>query len=41
MSGINGVESVIYGVEDLDLCVRYFDDFGLPLIEQTDAEASV
>jgi catechol 2,3-dioxygenase-like lactoylglutathione lyase family enzyme len=32
MGGINGVESVIYGVEDLDLCVRYFVDFGLPLI---------
>lgn len=33
MSGINGIESVIYGVEDVDLCVRYFSDFGLPLIE--------
>jgi len=32
MGGINGVESVVYGVEDLDLCVRYFVDFGLPLI---------
>lgn len=39
MSGINGVESVIYGVEDLDLCIRYFVDFGLPLIEQNDREA--
>src|SRR5687768_11321260 len=32
MGGINGVETVIYGVEDVDLCVRYFVDFGLPLI---------
>jgi catechol 2,3-dioxygenase-like lactoylglutathione lyase family enzyme len=37
--GINGVETVIYGVEDLDLCVRYFVDFGLPLVEQTAAHA--
>ena len=33
MAGINGVETVIYGVEDVDLCVRYFVDFGLPLVE--------
>lgn len=39
MRGINGVESVIYGVEDLDLCVRYFVDFGLPLIEHSSREA--
>lgn len=39
MSGINGVETVIYGVEDLELCVRYFVDFGLPLVEQNDREA--
>lgn len=39
MAGINGVETVIYGVEDLDLCVRYFVDFGLPLIEQSAEEA--
>jgi catechol 2,3-dioxygenase-like lactoylglutathione lyase family enzyme len=39
MSGINGVESVVYGVEDLELCIRYFVDFGLPLIEQNEAEA--
>lgn len=34
MGGINGVETVVYGVEDLDLCVRYFNDFGLPLVAQ-------
>jgi len=39
VSGINGVESVVYGVEDLDLCVRYFVDFGLPLIEQDGSQA--
>jgi catechol 2,3-dioxygenase-like lactoylglutathione lyase family enzyme len=33
MSGINGVETIIYGVEDLALCTRYFVDFGLPLVE--------
>jgi catechol 2,3-dioxygenase-like lactoylglutathione lyase family enzyme len=39
MSGINGVASVVYGVEDFDLCVRYFVDFGLPLIERGEREA--
>lgn len=39
MTGINGIESVIYGVEDLDTCVRYFVDFGLPLVEHTESEA--
>ena len=38
MGGINGVETVVYGVEDLDLCTRYFVDFGLPLIEQDEAQ---
>ncbi|MBK8286543.1 MAG: VOC family protein [Ahniella sp.] len=33
MRGINGVESVVYGVADVDECVRYFVDFGLPLVE--------
>lgn len=39
MTGVNGVERVIYGVENVDLCVRYFVDFGLPLIEHADGEA--
>jgi catechol 2,3-dioxygenase-like lactoylglutathione lyase family enzyme len=39
MTGINGVETVIYGVEDLDACVRYFVDFGLPLIVHNEHEA--
>ena len=40
MGGINGVESVIYGVQDLDLCVRYFVDFGLPLIARDERQAT-
>jgi catechol 2,3-dioxygenase-like lactoylglutathione lyase family enzyme len=32
---INGVETVIYRVEDVALCTRYFVDFGLPLVEST------
>jgi len=28
---IVGIESLIYGVEDLPACVRFFEDFGLPL----------
>ncbi len=38
-NGINGIETVIYGVEDMATCTRYFDDFGLPLVEASDAEA--
>ena len=40
MGGINGIECVIYGVEDVDQCVRYFTDFGLPLEERNEAEAT-
>jgi len=39
VSGINGVETIVYGVEDLALCVRYFTDFGLPLSSQSAEEA--
>lgn len=39
MSGINGIETVVYGVEDVALCTRYFVDFGLPLAESSDREA--
>ena len=38
MGGINGVETVVYGVEDVELCTRYFSDFGLPLLTQSEAE---
>jgi catechol 2,3-dioxygenase-like lactoylglutathione lyase family enzyme len=37
--GINGIETVIYGVDDVALCTRYFVDFGLPLMEQSESAA--
>ena len=37
---ILGVESVIFGVEDLELCTRFWDDFGLVPVTRT-AEESV
>lgn len=36
MVGVNGVESVVYGVNDVPLCTRYFDDFGRPFVAQSD-----
>ena len=36
---INGIQTVLYGVDDVELCTRYFVDFGLPLIEKSDAHA--
>ncbi|MFD7709674.1 VOC family protein [Streptomyces sp. NPDC059785] len=38
--GIQRIESVTYGVEDLDTCVRFFGDFGLTLVERTDDHAA-
>jgi catechol 2,3-dioxygenase-like lactoylglutathione lyase family enzyme len=32
---INGVESAIFGVDDLDVCARFFTDFGLVAHAQT------
>ncbi|MEU0114418.1 VOC family protein [Streptomyces bobili] len=37
--GIQRIESVTYGITDLDTCVRFFDDFGLFLVERTDGHA--
>jgi len=37
--GINGVETILYGVDDVAVCTRYFDDFGLILHDQSDAHA--
>ncbi|MCX4766520.1 VOC family protein [Streptomyces sp. NBC_01275] len=37
--GIQRIESVTYGIDDLDACVRFFDDFGLFLVERTDEHA--
>lgn len=33
---INGIETLVYAVNDLDESTRYFSDFGLPLIESTE-----
>lgn len=32
---IVGIETLVYGVDDVALCARYFEDFGLPLIERS------
>ncbi|MFE0519027.1 VOC family protein [Streptomyces sp. NPDC058954] len=37
--GIQRIESVTYGVDDLGTCVRFFDDFGLFLVEKTGEHA--
>ncbi len=37
---IIGIESLIYGVQDIELCTRYFRDFGL-VLEKSDAQESV
>ncbi|WP_399892881.1 VOC family protein [Streptomyces sp. BBFR51] len=37
--GIQRIESVTYGIDDLDTCVRFFEDFGLLLVERTDEHA--
>jgi catechol 2,3-dioxygenase-like lactoylglutathione lyase family enzyme len=36
---IIGIESVIYGVDDVAESTRYFVDFGLPLLERSDSHA--
>ncbi|MEU5278221.1 VOC family protein [Streptomyces asoensis] len=37
--GIQRIESVTYGIDDLGECVRFFDDFGLFLVERTEEHA--
>ncbi|MFD9429676.1 VOC family protein [Streptomyces sp. NPDC060002] len=37
--GIQRIESVTYGIDDLDECVRFFEDFGLFLVERTGEHA--
>ncbi|OQR59823.1 glyoxalase [Streptomyces maremycinicus] len=37
--GIQRIESVTYGIDDLDACVRFFDDFGLFLVERSEEHA--
>lgn len=41
MRGINGIETVVYGVADVDESVRYFVDFGLPLMEHAPGKAAL
>ncbi|MCP4327923.1 MAG: glyoxalase [Alphaproteobacteria bacterium] len=36
---ITGIDKVVYGVEDLDKCVKFFDDWGLALVERDAAGA--
>ena len=33
-----GIDAIVYGVEDMDLCYRFFDDWGLRTIKRTDDE---
>jgi hypothetical protein len=33
-----GIDSIVYGVEDMDLCYRFFDDWGLRTIKRADGE---
>jgi hypothetical protein len=33
------IDSVVYGIEDMDLCHRFFDDWGLRTIKRTDDES--
>ncbi|MDR6980221.1 catechol 2,3-dioxygenase-like lactoylglutathione lyase family enzyme [Streptomyces sp. 3330] len=37
--GIQRIESVTYGIDDLDACLRFFDDFGLFLVERSEEHA--
>jgi len=36
---IIGIESLIYGVDDVPTCTRFFEDFGLPLVSSSDQES--
>lgn len=36
---IIGIETLVYGVDDVELSTRYFDDFGLPLVRKSAAES--
>ncbi|MFJ3670046.1 VOC family protein [Streptomyces sp. NPDC090106] len=37
--GILRIESAVYGIDDLDVCTRFFDDFGLFPLQRTDEHA--
>ena len=36
---ILGIESVVYGVEDLGLCTRFWDEYGLVPVSRTERES--
>ena len=36
---ILGIESIIYGVEDLALCTQYWDDYGLKPVTRDNEQA--
>ena len=33
---INGVQTAVFGVEDLELCDKFFTDFGLKIASKSD-----
>ncbi len=33
---IIGIETILYGVDDVAECTRYFEDFGLPVLERSE-----
>jgi catechol 2,3-dioxygenase-like lactoylglutathione lyase family enzyme len=37
---IVGIESLIYGVDDVVVCTKFFDDFGLPLLVRTQSAST-
>src|SRR5205807_4348642 len=37
---ITRTESVVYGVQDVALCTRFFEDFGLERVESSDSGAT-
>src|SRR5262249_43835573 len=36
---ILGIESVVYGVDDLPLCTRFWEDYGLAAVSRTEHES--
>jgi hypothetical protein len=34
-----GIDSIVYGVEDMDLCHRFFDDWGLRTTKRSGDES--
>jgi len=34
-----GIDSIVYGIEDMDLCHRFFDDWGLRTVKRSGGES--